>query len=219
MVFSTDKAYTHTDHIQTPAEAMGANVSPLFQSSLPDIIHSPRLCLSVFLCHSDALRCVRSYIHHLCRTSVLYLIHIHTHAQACITFVPFYQKNWGIWWLNDPMHPLSLSSRYHIHFMLSSLRALPKRQPLRLTVSSLWLCYHISRDKYKGWGCMAFIIPCCFRWANDSHYTLHSPSFHNRERWKLLNIIMLLKSPEITEVLDALMCGERDEDVLDHLLW
>lgn len=27
------------------------------------------------------------------------------------------------------------------------------------------------------------------------------------------------KKAKITEVLDALMCGERDEDVLYHLLW
>lgn len=64
----------HTQYIQSPADAMGANVNPLFQSAGPDIIHSPSVCLS-FLCHSDALRCVRSYIHHLSRASILYLTH------------------------------------------------------------------------------------------------------------------------------------------------
>lgn len=86
MVFSTDKKKTHTHtktntyYIQSPAEVMGANMNPVFQSADPDIIHSPSICLSVFLCHSDALRCVRSYIHHLSKASVLYLANTHRHT-------------------------------------------------------------------------------------------------------------------------------------------
>lgn len=153
-VSSKDKMDTYTNanthHIQSPAEALGANVSPLFQSVDPDIIHSP-LCLSVFLCHSDALRCVRSYIHHLSRALVIYPTHTHSSRQHfCPLLYEKKKKNWGIWWLNDPIHLLYPSSRYHIHFMLSFSLAFPERQPLRLTVSSLWLHYHISRDKYKG---------------------------------------------------------------------
>lgn len=165
MVFSTDKTHTHKDKHAAHSERCRRDGCQC-ECSVPEPASwyhsfSLCLCLSVFLCHSDALRCIRSYIHHLqslCSLSgVLSLPHTHMHTLKQTTLLsPLLSKNWGIWWLNDPMHPLSLSSRYHIHFMLSSSWALPERQPLRLTVSSLWLCYHISRDKYKGWGAWHF---------------------------------------------------------------
>ncbi len=153
MVFSTDKTHahtqrqTHTVHSE-PSRSDGCQC----ESSVPERrswYHSFSLCLSVF---SLSLR--RSEVCKIIHSSSLQSLHSlsDTHTQAGNTFVPsFIKKNWGIWWLNDPMHPLSLSSRYHIHFMQSSSWALPEGQPLWLTVSSLWLRYHISRDKYKGW--------------------------------------------------------------------
>lgn len=161
MVFSKDKICAHID-ILTPNSEPSRSNGCQCESSVPECApwyhsFSLCLCLSVFLRHSYALRCAGSYIHHLSRASVLYLAHTHSSRQHFCPF--FYQKNWGIWWLNDPMHPLSLTSRYQIHFMLSFPWALPERQPLRLTVSSLWLRYHISRDKYKGWGAWYFKFP------------------------------------------------------------
>ncbi len=109
------------------------------------------VCLSLSLRRSEVCKIIHSSSLQSLRS--LSGTHAHTHTQEGKTFVPsFIKKNWGIWWLNDPMHPLSLSSRYHIHFMQSSSWALPEGQPLRLTVFSLWLHYHISRDKYKGLG-------------------------------------------------------------------
>lgn len=60
---------------------------------------------------------------------------------------------------------------------------------------------------------MVFLIPPCFRWVNDSHYTLHSPSFDNRK------MAAAEHNHAFKKVLDDLMCAERDEDALDHLLW
>lgn len=42
---------------------------------------------------------------------------------------------------------------------------------------------------------------------------MHSPSFYNRK------IEAADYNHAFKKVLDALMCGERDEDALDHLLW
>lgn len=137
---------------------MGANVSPLFQSMHPDIIHSHSVCLSFFLSHSDALRCVRSYIHHLSRASVFFYL-AHTHTQAGNTFCPFYyqkkkrEKKRGFWWLNDPMHPLI--SHLDITFISCNLfRGLCQRGSHYASLSLLYgyavTC--ISRDKHKRWG-------------------------------------------------------------------
>lgn len=132
---------------------MGANVNPLFQSVHPDIIHSP--CLSFFLSHSDAVRCVRSYIHHLSRASVFYLAFTHSSRQH---FCPFYyqerkEKKRGIRWLNDPMHPLI--SHLDITFISCNLfHGLCQRGSHYASLSLLYgyavIC--ISRDKYKRWG-------------------------------------------------------------------
>lgn len=43
----SDKAHTHTRHIQSSEEVMGADVNTLFQATRTDIIHSASLCLSV----------------------------------------------------------------------------------------------------------------------------------------------------------------------------
>lgn len=63
----------HTPHSE-PSRSDGCQC----ESSVPERgswYHSFSLSLSVFLCHSEALRCVRSYIHHLSRASILYLAH------------------------------------------------------------------------------------------------------------------------------------------------
>lgn len=130
---------------------MGANVSPLFQSMHPDIIHSHSVCLSFFLSHSDALRCVRSYIHHLSRASVFFLSGSHTHSSrqhilSLLLSKEKKRKEKGVLVAKRPNAPLDLSSRYHIHFMQSFSWALPERQPLRLTVSSLWLRCHMYQQ-------------------------------------------------------------------------
>lgn len=91
---SGDKMDTYTHHIQSPAEAMGASVGPLFQSVHPDIIHSPpSVCLSL------SLRCseVCKIIHSSSLQSLSYLSDTHAHTQARNGFVhPPPPKNWGI---------------------------------------------------------------------------------------------------------------------------
>lgn len=68
--------HTHKDHIQSSAEAMGANVNPLFQRVDPDIIHSPSVCVSL------SLRCPEVYkiIHSSYLQSLRCVTHTRTHT-------------------------------------------------------------------------------------------------------------------------------------------
>lgn len=68
----------NTHRIQSLAEAMAANRSPLFQSIDPDIIHSP----SVSVCLSPSLRCseVCNIIHSSSLQSSPLPSNTHTHS-------------------------------------------------------------------------------------------------------------------------------------------
>lgn len=128
MVLSTDKTYTiqnkqtNTHHIQNLAEAMDANWSPLFQSTDPDIIHSP----SVFVCLSLSLRCseVCKIIHSssLQSPGSLSGTHIHIHTLGgnifCLLFITKL-RDLVAKRPNAPLVPLiSISHSFHAIFFV-----------------------------------------------------------------------------------------------------
>lgn len=128
MVFSTDKTHTliHKDKHAAHSEVTAANVDPLFQSADPDIIHPP-LCLSVSRRHSDALRCVRSDIHHLSRPFILYPAHTDTHTLQHATLLsPLLSKKLRDLVAKRPNAPLvsliSISHSFHAIFSVGFAR-------------------------------------------------------------------------------------------------
>lgn len=112
---------THTT-IQSMAKMMGADVAPLFQSTHPDIIHSP----SVSICLSLSLRCseVCKIIHSSSLQSFAPLsdTHTHTHTLASNTFVSSFIKKLRDLVAKRPNAPLvpliSISHSFHAIFFV-----------------------------------------------------------------------------------------------------
>lgn len=113
------QSQTHTT-IQSMAKMMGADVAPLFQSTHPDIIHSP----SVSICLSLSLRCseVCKIIHSSSLQSFAPLSDTHTHTLASNTFVSSFIKKLRDLVAKRPNAPLvpliSISHSFHAIFFV-----------------------------------------------------------------------------------------------------